>query len=90
MDAGGLSTAMRRKLKHFKMKWPTLTHAQRWRAHRHTAGTGARYGARFKSFPVREDWYFLKVCRYVERNTLLQINRFPTLFSGFRPFFLAE
>jgi len=52
------------------MKWLTLTHAQRWHAHRHTAGTGALYGARFKSFPVREDWHFLKVCRYVERNPL--------------------
>ena len=52
------------------MKWLTLTHAQRWHAHRHTAGTGALYGARFKSFPVREDWHFLKVCRYVERNAL--------------------
>jgi putative transposase len=52
------------------MKWLTLTHAQRWHAHRHTAGTGALHGARFKSFPVREDWHFLKVCRYVERNPL--------------------
>jgi len=52
------------------MKWLTLTHAQRWHAHRHTAGTGALYGARFKSFPVREDWHFLKVCRCVERNPL--------------------
>jgi putative transposase len=52
------------------MKWLTLTHAQRWHAHRHTAGTGALYGARFKSFPVREDEHFLRVCRYVERNPL--------------------
>jgi putative transposase len=50
------------------MKWLTLTHAQRWHAHRHSAGTGALYGARFKSFPVRTDGHFLKVCRYVERN----------------------
>src|SRR5271156_228379 len=40
------------------MKWLTLTHAQRWQAHRHTAGTGALYGARFKSFPVREGLAF--------------------------------
>jgi len=52
------------------MQWLTLTHAQRWHAHRHSAGTGALYGARFKSFPVREDEHFLKVCRYVERNPL--------------------
>ena len=47
------------------MKWLTLTHAQRWHAHRRTSGTGALYGARFGSFPVQEDWHFLKVCRYV-------------------------
>ena len=52
------------------MKWLTLTHAHRWHAHRHSAGTGALYGARFKSFPVRHDEHFLKVCRYVERNPL--------------------
>ncbi len=27
-------------------------------------------GARFKSFPLKEDRHFLKVCRYVERNPL--------------------
>ncbi len=52
------------------MQWLTLTHAQRWHAHRHSAGTGALYGSRFKSFPIREDEHFLKVCRYVERNPL--------------------
>ena len=52
------------------MQWLTLTHAQRWHAHRHTAGTGALYGSRFKSFPVRADEHFLEVCRYVERNPL--------------------
>ena len=63
------------------MKWLTLTHAQRWHAHRHTAGTGALYGSRFKSFPVREDWHFLKVCRYVERNPL-RANPFDKLRAG--------
>ena len=63
------------------MKWLTLTHAQRWHAHRHTAGTGALYVARFKSFPVREDWHFLKVCRYVERNPL-RANPFDKLRAG--------
>jgi putative transposase len=52
------------------MQWLTLTHAQRWHGRRHSAGSGALYGARFKSFPVREDEHFLKVCRYVERNPL--------------------
>jgi putative transposase len=36
--------------------------------HGRSAGTGALYGSRFKSFAVREDEHFLKVCRYVERN----------------------
>jgi len=52
------------------VQWLTLTHAQRWHAHRRSAGTGALYGSRFKSFPIREDEHFLKVCRYVERNPL--------------------
>jgi putative transposase len=36
------------------MNWLTLTHTQRWHAHRHTAGTGHVYQGRFKSFPVQE------------------------------------
>ena len=50
--------------------WLTLTHTQRWHAHRHTAGTGHVYQGRFKSFPVQEDEHFYTVCRYVERNAL--------------------
>ena len=50
------------------MRWLTLTHARRWRAHRHTAGSGHLYQGRFKSFPVQSDDHFLTVCRYVERN----------------------
>src|SRR5580658_547315 len=30
--------------------WLTLTHTQRWHAHRHSAGTGHVYQGRFKSF----------------------------------------
>jgi putative transposase len=52
------------------MKWLTLTHSQRWHAFRHKTGSGALYQGRFRSFPVREDEHFLKVCRYVERNPL--------------------
>ncbi len=48
--------------------WLTLTHTQRWHAHRHSAGTGHLYQGRFKSFPIQEDDHFLTVCRYVERN----------------------
>ncbi len=50
--------------------WLTLTHTQRWHAHRHSTGSGHVYQGRFKSFPVQEDEHFLSVCRYVERNAL--------------------
>ena len=48
--------------------WLTLTHTQRWHAHRRSAGSGHVYQGRFKSFPVQDDDHFLTVCRYVERN----------------------
>ena len=50
--------------------WLTLTHTQRWHAHRRNAGTGHLYQGRFKSFPVQDKEHFLTVCRYVERNAL--------------------
>jgi putative transposase len=50
--------------------WLTLTHTQRWHAHRHTTGSGHLYQGRFKSFPIEADDHFLTVCRYVERNAL--------------------
>jgi putative transposase len=50
--------------------WLTLTHTQRWHAHRHTAGNGHLYQGRFKSFAVETDEHFLTLCRYVERNPL--------------------
>src|SRR5436853_5013714 len=37
------------------LRWLTVTHTQRWHAHYHTAGTGALYQGRFKSFPVQEE-----------------------------------
>jgi putative transposase len=52
------------------MRWLTLTHTQRWHAHRRNAGTGHLYQGRFKSFPVQGDDHFLTLCRYVERNAL--------------------
>jgi putative transposase len=48
----------------------TLTHTQRWHAHRRSAGAGHLYQGRFKSFPVQGDAHLLTVCRYVERNAL--------------------
>jgi putative transposase len=50
--------------------WLTLTHTQRWHAHRHSAGCGHVYQGRFKSFPIQEDAHFYSVARYVERNAL--------------------
>ena len=50
--------------------WLTLTHTQRWHAHRHSTGSGHVYQGRFKSFPVQDDEHFITVCRYVERNAL--------------------
>jgi putative transposase len=52
------------------MRWLTMTHTQRWHAHRHSAGTGHLYQGRFKSFPVQDDAHFYTLCRYVERNAL--------------------
>ena len=52
------------------MRLLTVTHTQRWHAHRHTAGTGPVYQGRFKSFPIKRDEHLLAVCRYVERNAL--------------------
>lgn len=48
--------------------WVTLTHTQRWHAHRHTVGGGHVYQGRFKSFLVDTEGYLANVCRYVERN----------------------
>ena len=48
-------------------RWITVTHTQRWHAHRKSAGTGPVYQGRFKSFPVQTDENFLTVARYVER-----------------------
>jgi putative transposase len=50
--------------------WLTLTHTQRWHAHRRSAGSGHVYQGRFKSFPVQDDEHFYTVARYVERNAL--------------------
>lgn len=48
--------------------WLTLTHTQRWHAHRNSTGTGHVYQGRFKSFVVEEGEHYYTVARYVERN----------------------
>jgi putative transposase len=50
--------------------WLTLTHTQRWHAHRHAIGSGHLYQGRFKSFPIQQDEHFYSVARYVERNAM--------------------
>ena len=51
-------------------RWLAHTHAMRWHVAHHTVGQGHLYQGRFKSFPIQEDEYLLRVCRYVERNAL--------------------
>ena len=50
--------------------WLTLTHTQRWHAHRKNVGGGHVYQGRFKSFVVQADSHLLAVLRYVERNAV--------------------
>lgn len=50
--------------------WLTLTHTQRWHAHRKNTGGGHVYQGRYKSFLVDTEGYLATVCRYVERNPL--------------------
>ena len=52
------------------LRWITVTHTQRWHAHRQSAGTGPVYQGRFKSFPVQTDEHFITVARYIERNAV--------------------
>ena len=52
------------------MRWITVTHTQRWHAHRESFGSGPVYQGRFRSFPVQTDEHFLTVARYVERNAV--------------------
>ena len=41
--------------------WLTLTHTQRWHAHRRSTGSGHVYQGRFKSFPIEADEHFFTV-----------------------------
>jgi hypothetical protein len=52
-----------------RMRWLTVTHTQRWHAHRRTAGTGPVCKGRFKSFAVQSDEHFLTVALHLERST---------------------
>lgn len=50
------------------LSWVTNTHVKRYHAHHRR--TGHLYQGRYKSFPVRDDAYFLTLLRYVEANPL--------------------
>ena len=52
------------------VRWLTLTHTQRWHAHRQSVGGGHVYQGRYKSFLVESESCMATVCRYVERNAL--------------------
>jgi putative transposase len=52
------------------MRWLTHTHTQRYHTHYKSIGYGHVYQGRYKSFPVSNDDYFLKLVRYIERNPL--------------------
>lgn len=52
------------------MRRLTVTHARRWRKAKGTTGRGALYQGRFKAVPVQNDFHFLRLCHYVERNAV--------------------
>jgi putative transposase len=52
------------------MHWVTLTHAKRWHAAHGTTGIGHLYQNRYKSFPIQNNWRYLKAMQYIESNPL--------------------
>ncbi len=50
------------------MRWVTVTHTNRWHAAHNTVGMGHVYQGRFKSFPLKDDYHYLSVLRYIEAN----------------------
>jgi putative transposase len=52
------------------MGWVGVTRVRRHHQHYHTRGGGHLYQGRFKNFPVEEEVCFLRLCRYVEANSL--------------------
>jgi putative transposase len=51
------------------LSWLSNTHVKRYRAH-YRRTSGHLYQGRYKSFPVQEEHYFLRLMRYVEANPL--------------------
>jgi len=50
------------------MYWLTMTHTQRYHVAHRTVGMGHLYQGRYKSFPVKDDSYYLTALRYIEAN----------------------
>ena len=50
------------------MGWLTNTHTRRWHTSKKTIGHGHLYQGRYKSFLCQNDFHFLALVRYVERN----------------------
>ena len=50
------------------MGWLTNTHTRRWHTDKGTIGQGHLYQGRYKSFLCQNDFHFLALSRYVERN----------------------
>ena len=50
------------------MGWLTNTHTRRWHTKKGTIGQGHLYQGRYKSFICQNDFHFLALVRYVERN----------------------
>ncbi len=50
------------------MGWLTNTHTRRWHTSKGTVGHGHLYQGRYKSFICQNDFHFLALVRYVERN----------------------
>ena len=55
------------------MRLVTLTHTQRWHAHRASAGTGHLYQGRFKSFVVQGDAHSSRFCATWKRMRCAEI-----------------
>ena len=50
------------------MHWLTMTHTQRYHVAHRTVGMGHLYQGRYRSFPVKDDSYYLTALRYIEAN----------------------
>jgi putative transposase len=52
------------------LQWLGTSHARRHHTRKETVGNGHLYQGRYKSFLVQEDFHFLTVLKYIERNAV--------------------